>query len=349
MDRSIERLINPAWLEPVRRFQKQTQIAALAFQESDAMRSIRQMQESTKLASLAFNESELMRSARILSESTKLASLAFHESEAMKSIRELTESSRLATLALRESEVMKSFRILSESTQISALGFQQHEAVKKLQSIAESSQFASIALRQSEAFSQMSQLNSLSSFKALGSLVNSPFSQSLSLAFASQIALSEVTDEVLLDIDAQISSEISSETDFNALSENIQRILLYLYHNYFLPIILSCLSAYMMTNAIEARKELETVSSPSQARAFSRASNNNFDRSVLKGFRVITGDNLHFRESPSMNSEIITMLPVGTLVEVVDKSHRSWLLVEVELDGVLEQGWVSRRYTTHFK
>ena len=50
-----------------------------------------------------------------------------------------------------------------------------------------------------------------------------------------------------------------------------------------------------------------------------------------------------------MKSEIITALPIGSLVEVIDKSHRSWLLVEVEIDGVLEQGWVSRRYTAYFK
>ena len=50
-----------------------------------------------------------------------------------------------------------------------------------------------------------------------------------------------------------------------------------------------------------------------------------------------------------MKSEIITILPVGTLVEIIDKSDRSWLLVEVEIDGVLEQGWISRRYTAYFK
>lgn len=50
-----------------------------------------------------------------------------------------------------------------------------------------------------------------------------------------------------------------------------------------------------------------------------------------------------------MKSEVITTLPIGALVEVIDKSHRSWLLVEAEIDGELEQGWVSRRYTSYFK
>jgi len=50
-----------------------------------------------------------------------------------------------------------------------------------------------------------------------------------------------------------------------------------------------------------------------------------------------------------MKSEIITSLPIGSLVEVLDSSNRSWLLVEVEVNGELEQGWVFRRYTTYFK
>jgi hypothetical protein len=348
MDRSIDKIINPPWLKSIRAFEKQAGIAALALRESETMRSIRQFNETAKLASLAFSNSDLVKSTSVLAENVKFASLAFHELDAMKSIRQMTESSQLATLALKESEAMKSFKIISESTRISALAFQQSETAKQLQIIAKTSQLASIALKQSEAFNQISQFNNLSSFKALSNLANSPFSEG-TLIFAPEVAHVEVTDEFLLDIDAQISEEISTENDFNALSEKTQRILLYLYHNYFLPIILSCLSTYMMANAIDARKELESVSTPSEARAFTKGKNNNFNRDMLKGYRVTTGDSLHFRESPSMSSEIITLLPVGTLTEVIDKSHRSWLLVEVEIDGVLEQGWVSRRYTAYFK
>tara|TARA_R100001039_G_C1781180_1_gene67694 strand:- start:276 stop:590 length:315 start_codon:yes stop_codon:yes gene_type:complete len=104
-----------------------------------------------------------------------------------------------------------------------------------------------------------------------------------------------------------------------------------------------------MTNAIEARKEAVAINTPSEAKAFAKELNENFDRSALKGFRVITANALNFRGGPGMKSEIITILPVGTLVEIIDKSDRSWLLVEVEIDGVLEQGWISRRYTAYFK
>ncbi len=349
MNKELEKLVNPPWMKSIQSLQKQTNIAALAFQESEAMRSIRKLSESTKLASLAFNDSELMKSARMVAESSKLASLALRESDALRSIRELTESSRFTALALQESEALKSFRSIAESNRLSAIAFQQSEAAKQLQSLAVSSQLASIALKQSEAFKHISQLSNLASFKALSNLENSPFFESSALAFSPEMAFSEAIDESLIEIDAEISEEISSVTDFNALSEKTKRILLYLYHTYFLPVFLSCLSAYVMTNAIEARKETVAITTPSEAKAFVKEPNKNFDRAALKGFRVVTANTLNFRESPGMKSEIVTNLPVGTLVEVIDKSDRSWLLVEVEIDGVLEQGWISRRYTAYFK
>lgn len=349
MNKELEKLVNPPWMKSIQRLQKQTNIAALVFQESEVMRSIRKLSESTKLASSAFNESELMKSARMVAESIQLASLAFRDSDAMRSVRELTESSRFATLALQESEVLKSFKSIAELTRLSAIAFQQSEAAKQLQSLAASSQLASIALKQSEAFKHISQLSNLASFKALSNLENSPFFESSALAFSPEMAFPEAIDQSLIEIDTEVSEEISSVADFNALSEKTKSILLYLYHTYFLPVCLSCLSAYIMTNAIEARKETVAITTPSDAKAFVKTPSENFDRSALKGFRVITANTLNFREGPGMKSEIVTTLPVGTLVEVIDKSDRSWLLVEVEIDGVLEQGWISRRYTAYFK
>lgn len=329
--------------------EKQLSLTASVFQESETMRTIRKLSETTRLASLAFNESKLMKSARIAADSSRLASLAFHESDAMKSIRQLTESSQLATLALQESDAMRSFKAVAESVRLSSIAFQKSDIAKQLKKFEKTSQLASIALQQSEAFKKISQISNLASFRALASLDNSPFPQSEALVFTSEMGKTDIIDESLKEIDTQISAEIYSQTDFNALSDKTKSILLYLYHYYFLPILLSCLSAYMMTNAMEARKELESISTPTGVRQFTRAPNRNFDRSSLKGFRVTTAQSLHFREGPSLKSEIITTLPIGSLVEVIDRSHRSWLLVEVEIDGVLEHGWVSRRYTTYFK
>ncbi|MEO3677409.1 SH3 domain-containing protein [Rheinheimera sp. FR7-31] len=349
MDKSIKNIINPSWLESIRKMEKQLNLTASVFQESETMRTIRNLSETARLASLAFNESELMRSARIAADSSRLASLAFHESDAMKSIRQLTESSRLAMLTLQESDAMSSFKAVAESVRLSSIAFQQSGVAKQLQNFAKTSQLASIALQQSEAFMQISQISNLASFKALASLDNSPFPQNAVLTFTTEISSTDIIDESLKELDTQISAEIYSQKDFNALSDKTKCILLYLYHNYFLPILLGCLAAYIMANAEEARKELESISTPSEVRQFTRAPNHSFDRSSLKRFRVTTAQSLNFREGPSMRSEIITVLPIGSLVEVIDKSNRSWLLVEVEIDGTLEQGWVSRRYTAYFK
>jgi len=349
MNKEFEKLINPPWLESIQKLQKQTGFEVLAFQESETMRSIRKFSESTKLASLALSQSEFMKSAQVLAESSKLASLAFRESEAMKSIRELTKSSLFAAFAFQESEAMKSLRAASESVRLSSIVFQQSDTAKQLQNFAKTSQLASIALSQSESFKKFSQLSSLASFKALANLHNSPFSDISSVNFAAQLDTEQDFDKSLLEIDFQISEEILSESDFNALSERTKSILIYLYHYYFLPVLLGCLSAYMMTNAVEARKELESVSTQAEIKTFVRSSHSHFDSSALKGFRVTTADSLNFRQAPSMQSEVITILPIGSLLEIIDKSRRSWLLVEAEINGELEQGWVSRRYTTYFK
>jgi hypothetical protein len=50
-----------------------------------------------------------------------------------------------------------------------------------------------------------------------------------------------------------------------------------------------------------------------------------------------------------MKSDIIVQLDTGTLVEVLDKSNRTWLLIEITDGDEIIQGWISRRYTVYFK
>jgi len=73
------------------------------------------------------------------------------------------------------------------------------------------------------------------------------------------------------------------------------------------------------------------------------------DRQALKGYRVTTVNTLNFRDNFGMSSTIVDTIPIGTIIRVIDKSNKTWLLVEVEIDDELEQGWVLRRYTTYFK
>ena len=84
-------------------------------------------------------------------------------------------------------------------------------------------------------------------------------------------------------------------------------------------------------------------------KSFTRSSHLVVNRQTLKGYRVTTVNTLNFRDDFGMDSTIMDTIPIGTIMRVIDKSNKTWLLVEVEVDGELEQGWVLRRYTTYFR
>ena len=73
------------------------------------------------------------------------------------------------------------------------------------------------------------------------------------------------------------------------------------------------------------------------------------EKHLLRSCRVVTGNNLRLRESPSLKSEIITTLPNGKIIQVLDSSELSWLKVEVDIDDEPLEGWVARRYTDRIK
>lgn len=83
----------------------------------------------------------------------------------------------------------------------------------------------------------------------------------------------------------------------------------------------------------QARKEIQNIVS-----AENRWEN-------LKNFRLVSRDNVHLRTGPSERSAILEKLPINTLLFIRDKSNRQWLAVEVEFNGEIVQGWISRRYT----
>tara|TARA_R110002074_G_scaffold373069_2_gene548764 strand:+ start:14506 stop:15450 length:945 start_codon:yes stop_codon:yes gene_type:complete len=280
---------------------------------------------------------------------TNLQSFAQHETGVMKFARELEKANQLSSLAFNNSETMRSIERLTNQDNLMRSILRQPESMRKFQGIVNSTPLSSIVRQQKGAENLLAKLNQLSSFKALTQLQNSPFSGDLSLAITLNIDTPQSIDESLLEIDSQISEEVSAASDFNDLSEKTKKILLYLFSHCFLPFLVSCYAAYVMQNADDAKVELQSVSTAAEVRSFSRSANTKFDRSLLAGFRITTAHSLHFREGPSMKSNVITGLPIGTLVDVIDKANRSWLLVEVEVNGSIEQGWISRRHTVFFK
>lgn len=210
------------------------------------------------------------------------------------------------------------------------------------------SNLSSVISKSIELFTQLEQFKKYSSFAVLSSLNEDFFGEILKNTLTTD-DVEEFSEISISKIDSNLNDEIKSGKDFSLYSDKSKKFLVYLYHYYFLPVLLSCLASLIMLDILQAKEELKIIETQQEVRAFTRSPHATFDRNSLKGHRFTIVGNLNFRENPSMDSNSIEMLPIGTIVKVIDKSNRSWLLVEIEIDGVLDQGWVLRRYTTYFK
>ena len=150
-------------------------------------------------------------------------------------------------------------------------------------------------------------------------------------------------------IQVEIQKELAGNRDYNRLSKRAQLSLSSTYHKYFLPIILGLLTNIIVEMAQEVQISLEKKETPAEIKSYVRQPIPGINKNLLKGYRVVTGSDVHLRKGPSMKSDIITTLPQGKLLEVENKSNRSWIFVKVKIEGETFVGWVSRRYTTYFK
>nr|WP_299038746.1 hypothetical protein [uncultured Psychrobacter sp.] len=103
----------------------------------------------------------------------------------------------------------------------------------------------SILAEYSTVFEQLESLRSLESFKAISRLKNFPFEDMARIDLDSTPDLEENLSETIVELDSEISGEISLVDDFNELSEEKRTVLLGLYQVYYYPIILNCLFILM--------------------------------------------------------------------------------------------------------
>ena len=335
--------------------------ALSAFQNSAAMEAMRQN-------ALAVERIQrLGESARALS--------AFQNSAAMEAMRQnalaveriqrLGESARLALSAFQDTMVMEALRQsaftvermqrLGESTRLALSAFQNSAAealrqsaftAERMQRLGESTRLALSAFQNSAAV------------EAIQELSNTPFSSSVTEVVFSELDSLDIEQldfpedqdfAIDEDIELEIQKELEENCDYNSLSEKAQSLLLYIYHKYFLPLFISGLASIIVINYQKAQIDLQDKETLADIRSYVRKPIPEVNRELLKGYRVIIGSDVNLRKEPNMRSEIITELPRGKLVEILDKSKRSWLHVEVDIEGEMFTGWISRRYTTYFK
>lgn len=209
------------------------------------------------------------------------------------------------------------------------------------------SELNSVISRITNSIEQYNQLSKLESFKILSDLNNLSFKEVLNFDLTQEDVI-ELSSKSISEIDSDLSDEIKSEKDVSLYSDKAKKFLAYFYHIYLLQFALGLASGLAVYYILQAQEESKELSTQQEVKAFTRSSTT-FDRKALEDYRFTMVNNLNLREKNSIDSNVLEILPIGTIVKIIDKSNRSWLLVEVEINGELEQGWVLRRYTTYFK
>lgn len=265
-----------------------------------------------------------------------------------KIVKNWTELNSLNT-TLSEAINLNKYSI--DTTKLLQLGFKPPTQSISIKGIAPTSQVGELSIITSkitETFKQYEQFKQYSSFDVLSNLdidlLIDVFKTSLTTG-----DIEEFSESSLAENESDLSDEVKSGKHFSSYSEKDKKYLSYAFHTYLLPVLFIVFGILIAPHIQQAQKELKILITQKEIRAFTRSAPINFDRNALKGYRFTIINNLDFRDKPSMKSNVIDYLPIGTTVRVIDKSDRSWLLVEVEINSELEQGWILRRYTTYFK
>lgn len=340
----LNNFINPSWLSEVQKLQKQFESINYFEKQLSSISNVNKQMEILGHPKFLHDQSWL-KTTKSLAEQSILQSLA--QPEWIKSITRVEELSRQANQTFDKSS---SYARLMESVEQLKHPFLDP---KVLSIFEQSNQFLKIA-EQNESFSKLisnlkeaTKLYHLDAFESIANLHNSPLNRFSELANDSY--LERLYSTSLKDLDEEIISEIGHSSDFEKLPSNVQSKIIQYVNFILLTIILNLLSNYIYDQRGIILQSLKDMTEPSQVKSFVRNGSSKYPREVLKGLRVVSGKNVNLRTEPSMKSEIILQLDTGTLIEVLDKSNRSWLLVEVSNSEEVIQGWIARRYTVHFK
>ena len=285
----------------------------------------------------------------------------FGNSKALKAMRAFENSPTLKAMRTMEtSPAMKAIRAMENSPALNAMrAFENSPALKAMRTMETSPAMKVIrAMENSPALKAMRAMHSSPAIWAITEFRNTPFNQvPVFNLFNRSLWATKGHDDTEVDsffaIDPMVENEIEREynkgKDFSLLSGQAKETISYIYHYYFLPVLLSCIATVIMMNAETAQHKFNEANSSTEVRSLTRKPQEDVSKELLKGYRVVIADSLRLRAKPSMESEVIVTLPIGKLVNVIDSSNRSWLYVQVEHDDGLIEGWISRRFTTIFR
>ncbi|WP_095498381.1 SH3 domain-containing protein [Paraferrimonas haliotis] len=352
----------PSWASEVQSLVKQYESVNKIATHPTAISKIQEQMNSIR-KTLEMQEPKWLASVKALAESNDALIKQFEKTTWNASIKRFEEANRQAKLAIESSTLQSG--IVSQA-KLLADSYQSIKKNNQLRKIAEQSKFTESVLGLSriqeqaikalevngsyatliESAKKASKLYNLKAFDSISKLNNSPLEQLNELA---ERDINEAYVEDLQELDNSISSEISNAKDFEQLPASAQNKIIHYLKYIFLTIFLNLASNYIYEQKEEIAAALKNLSGPAEVKSFVRKRSAKFEHEVLSGMRVVSGNNVNLRTSPAMKSEVILQLDTGTLIEVIDRSNRAWLLVEVKDGDDFIQGWISRRYTIYFK
>lgn len=107
MDKSIQNILNPPWMEAIQRLQSQISPALLAGFDSPALQAARRLSDELETTYRLVNGSDAMRSAAALVANTKLPILPSIDLDVLKSAQAMAATSAIAKSLLPQLDILK--------------------------------------------------------------------------------------------------------------------------------------------------------------------------------------------------------------------------------------------------
>ena len=319
--------------------------------DSPVLKSIGQIEALSRQFTAGLQHNSVLKS---ISQTTKwmdsITPPSLQHNSVLKSISQMEALSSQLTTGLQHNSVMKSMSQMESLSRQLTAGLQHSSVMKsigQIETFANSTRLVALTLQETPAM------------VAIREFLNTPFNpivkeivfDHLDSIEKEQLDITNYQDFAIdQSIQEELQRELAGNRDYNGLSNRAKLFLSWIFYNCLLPIFLTIVTSITMQHIQKiVQTDLQDKETPAEIRSYVRKPIPSVNKEQLKNYRVVIGSDVHFRKGPSMKSEIITMLPLGKLIEVLDRSNRSWLRVEVDIEGEKFVGWVSRRYTIFFK
>ena len=342
------------------------QIQALQLRESPGMRAVQMMESARR--SLTLQDSPVAKMFQDLNNTTRLVNRLRQESPTMRAMQSIIEATR-RPMTIGELPAAKMLQDINNTTRLVNRLRQESPTMKAMQSIIEAAR-RPVTIGELPAAKMLQDINNTArlvnrlrqespAMKALQQFSNLPFSSVVRETAFPELDLPDVApleSENYLDFDfgidqdveLEIQRELEGSNDYNLLSDRTKTWIRSFLLQFFLPLVINLLSSFIVIHTQIQQTVLNEYKTSREVKSYMRKGIYGVDEELLRGYRVVTGSAVRLRRTPSMKSEIIALLPLGTLIEVLNESNRSWLLAEVDVEGKKVVGWISRRYTKKF-